>query len=240
MKGYMTYFFEQHKRLILGYSLILVIAMIVSLSLKTTTAPAAVTIIYVSVFASLAPIATLNSDREIDQLLSLPGGRRNLVTAHYINAVISILASFVFAAVVTLLTILIGGSSVELPSLPALCHVLALTMLIVAIMQPLSMLFGRKGLLIGFAALMLILFQTAVRLLLTYGGALITKYVRMWFSGEQTVGILAFVGDGVKVPDISRPVFLIISAGTAISAFVSSFIICRLVFARKNFRVNKL
>ena len=39
MKGYLTYFFEQHKRLILGYSVSLVIAMILSLSLKTTTAP---------------------------------------------------------------------------------------------------------------------------------------------------------------------------------------------------------
>ena len=103
MKGYLTYFFEQHKRLILGYSVSLVIAMILSLSLKTTTAPVCVTILYVSVFASLAPIATLNSDREIDQLLSMPGGRKDLVAAHYTNAVISLAASLVFAAAAILL-----------------------------------------------------------------------------------------------------------------------------------------
>ena len=32
MKGYMTYFFEQHKRLILGYSIVLVIALIFAVS----------------------------------------------------------------------------------------------------------------------------------------------------------------------------------------------------------------
>ena len=76
MKGFMTYFFEQHKRLVLGYSVVLLVAMIFAVSLKTTTVPAAVTILYVSIFASLATVASLNSDREIDQLLSLPGGRR--------------------------------------------------------------------------------------------------------------------------------------------------------------------
>ena len=240
MKGYLTYFFEQHKRLILGYSVSLVIALILSLSLKTTTAPACLTIIYVSVFASLAPIATLNSDREIDQLLSMPGGRKDLVTAHYLNAVFSLAASMVFATVLTLITVLFGGNSVVLPSVPVLFYVLSLTLLIIAIMQPLSMLFGRKGLLIGFAALMFILFQTAVRLILTYGGALLTKYVSMWFKGERESNVAAFIGDGVKLPDISRPVFVIIAVGAAVSAFVSSYIICRLVFARRNFRVNKL
>ncbi len=240
MKGYLTYFFEQHKRLILGYSVSLVIAMILSLSLKTTTAPVCVTILYVSVFASLAPIATLNSDREIDQLLSMPGGRKDLVAAHYINAVISLAASLVFAAAVTLLTVLFGGKSVELPSAPVVCYLLSLTLFIIAIMQPLSMLFGRKGLLIGFAALLFILFQTAVRLVLTYGGAIFAKYVSMWFKGEQERNIAEIIGDGVRLPDISRPVFVIIALGAAISVFAASFIICRLVFARRNFRVNKL
>ena len=237
MLSFMTYFFEQHKRLILGYSVSLVIAMILSLSLKTTTAPVCVTILYVSVFASLAPIATLNSDREIDQLLSMPGGRKDLVAAHYTNAVISLAASLVFAAVVTLLTFVIGGSSVVLPSAPVIFYVLSLTLLIIAIMQPLSMLFGRKGLLIGFAALMFILFQTAVRFVLTYGGALLTKNVSMWFKGERGSNIAEIIGDGVRLPDISRPFFVIIAVGTALSAFIASFILCRLVFARKNFRV---
>jgi hypothetical protein len=58
---------------------------------------------------------------------------------------------------------------------------------------------------------------------------------------EGVVAIVAeIIGDGVRLPDISRPFFVIIAVGTALSAFIASFIICRLVFARKNFRVNKL
>ncbi|MBE7069608.1 MAG: hypothetical protein E7386_03820, partial [Ruminococcaceae bacterium] len=105
MKGYLTYFFEQHKRLILSYSVVLVIALIFAVSLKTTAVPASVTILYVSIFASLAPVASLNSDREIDQLLSLPGGRRNLVKAQYLNALFAIAASLIASALVVLLTV---------------------------------------------------------------------------------------------------------------------------------------
>lgn len=239
MNGYLTYFFEQHKRLLLGYSVIFVIALILSLNTNTTTASVAVTILYISVFASLAPIASLNSDREIDQLLSMPGGRKNLVTAQYLNSVIAISASFVSAAIVTLLTLAFKHQA-KLPSLPVICIVFAVTLYIIAIMQPLSMFFGRKGLLIGFAALMFILFQSIVRFLLTNGGAALIRYAVTNIEVLENTNIKIIIGDNIGIADAFNLPTLIISACTAVTLFVSSYIVARLVFGRKNFQVNKL
>lgn len=144
MKGFMTYFFEQHKRLVLGYSVVLLVAMIFAVSLKTTTVPAAVTILYVSIFASLATVASLNSDREIDQLLSLPGGRRGLVRAQYLNAVFAIGSSILAATIVTALTYVFTGGKAHLPSFLVVSYVISVAMTVVAIMQPLSMVFGKR------------------------------------------------------------------------------------------------
>ena len=179
MKGYLTYFFEQHKRLILSYSVVLVIALIFAVSLKTTAVPASVTILYVSIFASLAPVASLNSDREIDQLLSLPGGRRNLVKAQYLNALFAIAASLIASALVVLLTVAFTAGKAHLPSVQIIAVVLSVSVIVIAVMQPLSMIFGRKGLLIGFAVLMFIAFQSVVRTLLTNGGVLCSSWPRI-------------------------------------------------------------
>ena len=74
MKGYLTYFFEQHKRLVVSYAVILVIALVFAVSLKTTAVPASVTMLYVSIFATLAPVASLTSDRVsyIEPRLNMP------------------------------------------------------------------------------------------------------------------------------------------------------------------------
>lgn len=240
MKGYMTYFFEQHKRLVLGYSIVLVIALIFAVSLKTTTVPASVTILYVSIFATLATVSSLNSDREIDQLMSLPGGRKNLVRAQYLNAVFAIAASLLAAFIVTLLAYAFTGGKAHLPSPLAISLIISTAMTVIAIMQPLSMVFGRKGLLIGFAALMFILFQSVVRFLLTNGGAFIFKLLKDYVVGHEIQGISVVISDKTVLPDIFNLPNILITAGSSITLFVSSFIIARLVFSRKNFRVNKL
>ena len=240
MKGYLTYFFEQHKRMALGYGAMLLIVLIFAVSLKTTTIPVSVAILYVSIFASLSPVASLNSDREIDELLSLPGGRKNLVTSQYLNAVFALLGSVVSAALVTLLALAFTLGKAHLPSLMVISLVTSVSMIITAIMVPLSMVFGKKGLLIGFAATMFIGFQTVVRMLLTNGGAVLFKILKDYTVGHQIEGISVVISDNMALPDITNPVSVITTAGTAITAFVSSYIIARLVFSRRNFQVNKL
>ena len=240
MRGYLTYFFEQHKRMILSYSVVIVIALIFAVSLKTTAVPASVTILYVSIFATLAPVASLNSDREIDQLLSMPGGRRNLVRAQYLNAVFSIFASLLAAVIVTLLTMAFTGGKAHLPSLQIVSVILSVSMIVIAVMQPLSMIFGRKGLLIGFAVLTFIAFQSFVRYLLTNGGVVLFQLAKDYLAGHQIEGVSVIVNEGIMLPDILNAPSVITFAGTAITLFVSSYVIARLVFARKNFQVNKL
>lgn len=240
MKGYLTYFFEQHKRLILSYSVVLVIALIFAVSLKTTAVPASVTILYVSIFASLAPVASLNSDREIDQLLSLPGGRRNLVKAQYLNALFAIAASLIASALVVLLTVAFTAGKAHLPSVQIISVVLSVSVIVIAVMQPLSMIFGRKGLLIGFAVLMFIAFQSVVRTLLTNGGVLLFQLAKDYLAGHQIEGVSVIVNEGIALPDFLNLASVLTFAGTAITLFVSSYVIARLVFARKNFQVNKL
>lgn len=240
MKGYLTYFFEQHKRLILSYSVVLVIALIFAVSLKTTAVPASVTILYVSIFASLAPVASLNSDREIDQLLSLPGGRRNLVKAQYLNALFAIAASLLASALVVLLTMAFTAGKAHLPSVQIVSVVLSVSVIVIAVMQPLSMIFGRKGLLIGFAVLMFIAFQSVVRTLLTNGGVLLFQLAKDYLAGHQIEGVSVIVNEGIALPDFLNLASVLTFAGTAITLFVSSYVIARLVFARKNFQVNKL
>jgi hypothetical protein len=102
------------------------------------------------------------------------------------------------------------------------------------------MFFGKKGLLIGFAATMFIGFQSVVRSLLTNGGAVIYKILKDYTVGHQIEGISVVISDNMSLPDFTTPVSVIMTAGTAITAIVSSYIIARLVFSRKNFRVNKL
>ena len=240
MKGYLTYFFEQHKRLLLGYLVMLLIALVFAVSLKTTTVPAALTVLYISIFASLSPVASLNSDREIDELLSLPGGRKNLVTAQYMNTVFALAASLVSAALLTLLAFALTGGKAHLPSLMVVSLIISVSMIIIAIMVPLSMFFGKKGLLIGFAATMFIGFQSVVRSLLTNGGAVIYKILKDYTVGHQIEGISVVISDNMSLPDVTNPLSVVMTAGTAVTAFVSSYIIARLVFSRKNFRVNKL
>ena len=240
MKGYLTYFFEQHKRMALGYAVMVLIALIFAVSLKTTTVPVAVTILYVSIFVSLSPVASLNSDREIDELLSLPGGRKNLVTSQYMNAVFALAAALIAAALVTLLAVAFTLGKAHLPSLMVVSLVISVSMIIVAIMVPLSMVFGKKGLLIGFAATMFIGFQSVVRMLLTNGGAVLFKLLKDYTVGHQIEGISVVISDNMALPDVTNPVSVIMTASTAVTAFVSSYIIARLVFSRKNFRVNKL
>ena len=240
MKGYLTYFFEQHKRMWLGYAMIVLITLIFAVSLKTTTVPIAVTILYISIFASLSPVASLNSDREIDELLSLPGGRKNLVTAQYMNTVFALAAAIISAALLTLLAFAFTGGQAHLPSFMAISLVISVAVIIIAIMVPLSMVFGKKGLLIGFAATMFIGFQSVVRSLLTNGGAILFKILKDYTVGHQIEGISVVISDKMAMPDIMNPISVIMTAGTAVTAFVSSYIIARLVFSRKNFRVNKL
>ena len=240
MKGYMTHIVEQHKRMVPGYLVIIVLALIFSVSLKTTSVPAAVTILYISIFASLAPIASLNSDREIDELLSLPGGRRSLVKAQYLNAVFCIAVSILAAVIVTLLTFALTGGAAHLPSLMTMSMVISITLIIIAIMQPLSMIFGRKGLLIGFAMLMFITFQSVIRMLLTNGGAVLFKFMKDYLVGHEIEGISVVISENMTMPDLNSPIAIIIWAVTAVTAFVSSYIIARIIFARKNFQVNKL
>lgn len=240
MKGFMTYFFEQHKRLVLGYSVVLLVAMIFAVSLKTTTVPVAVTILYVSIFASLATVASLNSDREIDQLLSLPGGRRGLVRAQYLNAVFAIGSSILAATIVTALTYVFTGGKAHLPSFLVVSYVISVAMTVVAIMLPLSMVFGRKGLLIGFAALMFIGFQSVIRYLLTNGGIVVFQLLKKYLDGHENQQIKLVISDNITMPDLFSVPSVLITAGSAITLFVSSYIIARLVFSRKNFQVNKL
>ena len=240
MKGYLTYFFEQHKRLLLGYLVILLITLVFAVSLKTTTVPAAITVLYISIFASLSPVASLNSDREIDELLSLPGGRKNLVTAQYMNTLFALAGALISASVVTLLAFAFTRGQAHLPSLMVVALVISVSMIIIAIMVPLSMVFGKKGLLIGFAATVFIGFQTVVRMLLTNGGAVLFKILKDYTVGHQIEGISVVISDNMSLPDVTNPLSVIMTAGTAVTAFVSSYIIARLVFSRKNFRVNKL
>ena len=240
MKGYLTYFFEQHKRLVVSYAVILVISLIFAVSLKTTAVPASVTMLYVSIFATLAPVASLNSDREIDQLLSLPGGRRNLVKAQYFNSVLSIFAALVAAALVVLLTMAFTGGKAHLPSPQIVSIMLSVSMIVIAVMQPLSMIFGRKGLLIGFAVLTFITFQSLVRSLLTNGGVVLFQLAKDYLAGHQIEGVSVIVNEGITLPDFLNTASVITFAGTAITLFVSSYVIARLVFSRKNFQVNKL
>jgi hypothetical protein len=240
MKGYLTYFFEQHKRLAAGYAMMILITLIFAVSLKTTTVPVAVTILYISIFASLSPVASLNSDREIDELLSLPGGRKHLVTAQYVNTLFALAASVVSASVVTLLALALTRGQAHLPSFLAVSLIISIAMIIIAIMVPLSMFFGKKGLLIGFAAAIFIGFNSVVRTLLTNGGAVLFKILKDYTVGHQIEGISVIISDNLSLPDFLNPVSVIMTAGTAVTALVSSYIIARLVFSRKNFRVNKL
>ncbi|MBO4450610.1 MAG: ABC-2 transporter permease [Clostridiales bacterium] len=240
MKGYLTYFFEQHKRMILSYSVVMLIALIFAVSLKTTAVPASVTILYISIFATLAPVASLNSDREIDQLLSLPGGRRNLVKAQYLNALLCIFAALVAAAVVTLMALAFTAGKAHLPSLQIVSVILSVSVIIIAVMQPLSMIFGRKGLLIGFAVLMFIGFQSVIRSLLTNGGVILFQFAKEYLAGHQIEGVSVVVNEGIALPDFLNTASVLTFAGTAVTLFVSSYVIARLVFARKNFQVNKL
>ena len=240
MKGYMTHIFEQHKRMVPGYLVIIVLALIFSVSLKTTSVPAAVTILYISIFASLAPVASLNSDREIDELLSLPGGRRSLVKAQYLNTVLCIAVSMIAAVIVTLLTFALTRGEAHLPSLMTMSMVISITLMIIAIMQPLSMIFGRKGLLIGFALLMFITFQSVIRLLLTNGGAVLFKFMKDYLVGHKIEGISVVISENMTMPDLNNPMTLAVWASTAVTVFVSSYIVARLIFARRNFQVNKL
>lgn len=240
MRGYLTYFFEQHKRMILGYSVMTVIALIFAVSLKTTSVPASLTILYVSVFASLAPVASLNSDREIDELLSLPGGRKNLVKAQYLNAVFAVAASIISALLMILLTYVFTLGKAHLPSPWTMTIVVSVAMSIVAVMLPLSMVFGKKGLLIGFAAIMFVTFQTVVRILLTNGGTVIFQLMKEYLVGHQIEGISLNINESMVLPDLRSPFAVFIAVSTALTVFVSSYIIARLVFSRKNFQVNKL
>ena len=240
MKGFMTYFFEQHKRLVLGYSVVLLIALVFAVSLKTTTVPASVTVLYVSIFASLATVASLNSDREIDQLLSLPGGRKSLVRAQYLNAVFAIATSIVAALLVTVLAFAFTGGKAHLPSPLVISYIISVAMTVVAIMLPLSMVFGRKGLLIGFAALMFIGFQSVIRYLLTNGGIVVFQLLKKYLDGHENQQIKLVISDNITMPDPFSVPSVLVTAGTAITLFVSSYIIARLVFSRKNFQVNKL
>lgn len=240
MKGYLTYFFEQHKRLTIGYAMMILITLIFAVSLKTTSVPVVVTILYISIFASLSPVASLNSDREIDELLSLPGGRKNLVTAQYMNTLFALIASVISAAAVTGLALAITRGKAHLPSLMAVSLAVSVAMIIIAIMVPLSMFFGKKGLLIGFAATIFIGFQSVVRALLTNGGAVLFKILKDYTVGHQIEGISVVISDNMTLPDVLNPLSVMMTAGTAVMALVSSYIIARLVFSRKNFRVNKL
>ncbi|MCR4775828.1 MAG: ABC-2 transporter permease [Saccharofermentans sp.] len=240
MKGYLTYFFEQHKRMAAGYAVMVLITLIFAVSLKTTTVPVAVTILYISIFASLSPVASLNSDREIDELLSLPGGRKNLVNSQYLNTLFALAASVISAAVVTLLALAFTKGQSHLPSLMVVSLVISAAMIIIALMVPLSMVFGKKGLLIGFAATVFIGFQSVIRTLLTNGGAVLFKLLKDYTVGHQIEGISVVISDNLTMPDFMNPLSVLMTAGTAVTALVSSFIIARLVFSRKNFRVNKL
>ena len=240
MKGYLTYFFEQHKRMIISYSVIIIITLIFAVSLKTTAVPASVTMLYISIFATLAPVASLNSDREIDQLLSMPGGRKNLVKAQYLNSVFAIIASLAAAAVVTLLALAFTGGKAHLPSVRVVVVILSVSMIVIAVMQPLSMIFGRKGLLIGFAVLTFIAFQSFIRYLLTNGGVVLFQLAKDYLAGHEIEGVSVIVKEGMTLPDFLNIPSVITFAGTAVTLFVSSFVIARLVFSRKNFQVNKL
>ena len=240
MKGYLTYFFEQHKRLAVGYAMMILITLIFAVSLKTTSVPVVVTILYISIFASLSPVASLNSDREIDELLSLPGGRKNLVIAQYTNTLFALISSVVSAAAVTGLALAITRGKAHLPSPLAVSLAVSVAMIIIAIMVPLSMFFGKKGLLIGFAATIFIGFQSIVRALLTNGGAVLFKILKDYTVGHQIEGISVVISDNMTLPDVLNPLSVMMTAGTAVMALVSSYIIARLVFSRKNFRVNKL
>ena len=240
MKGFMAYFFEQHKRMILSYSVVILISLIFAVSLKTTSVPAAVTILYISIFATLSPVASLNSDREIDQLLSLPGGRKSLVKAQYLNAVFAIFASLVAAVLMILLAMAFTLGKAHLPSAQIVSVILSVSMIVIAVMQPLSMIFGRKGLLIGFAVLTFITLQSFVRTLLTNGGVVLFQLAKEYLAGPQIEGVSVIVNDGMTLPDFLNLPSVITFAGTAITLFVSSYVIARLVISRKNFRVNKL
>ena len=132
------------------------------------------------------------------------------------------------------------GGKAHLPSALVISYVISVAMTVVAIMQPLSMVFGKKGLLIGFAALMLIGFQTAVRFLLTNGGIFVFKLLKDYLVGHEIQGISVVISENMNMPDLLSVPSVLITAGTAITLFVSSYIIARLVFSRKNFRVNKL
>lgn len=240
MKGYLTYFFEQHKRMMVGYSLMIVIALLFAVCLRTTTVPASATMLYVAIFATLAPIPVLNSDREIDELLSLPGGRKKLVMAQYLNSVIAIAAALFAAVIVSLLTYAFTLGQTRLPSLPASCMVFSATLIIVAVMQPLSMLFGRKGLLIGFGLLMFMVFQFMVKEILSNGGAAIYRLLKDYAVTHKIEGISIVIDLNSKMPNYLTVMNAVIWLGVSISAFASSYVIARLVFARKSFASNKL
>lgn len=240
MSGYLTYFFEQHKRMIVGYSLIIVIALLFGVSLKTTTVPASATMLYISIFATLAPVPTLNSNREIDELLSLPGGRKKFVMAQYLNSVLAVAASLFAAVVVSLLTYAFTFGQTRLPSLAASCLVFSATLIIVAVMQPLSMLFGRRGLLIGFGLLMFMVFQFLIRELLSNGGKAIYRLLKDYAVTHKLEGISVVINYNLKMPDYLTVSNAVIWMCISLSAFASSYVIARLVFARKDFTSNKL
>ena len=156
------------------------------------------------------------------------------------NALFALAGALISASAVTLLAFAFTRGQAHLPSLMVVALVISVSMIIIAIMVPLSMVFGKKGLLIGFAATVFIGFQTVVRMLLTNGGAVLFKILKDYTVGHQIEGISVVISDNMSLPDVTNPLSVIMTAGTAVTAFVSSYIIARLVFSRKNFRVNKL
>lgn len=240
MKGYLTYFFEQHKRMTVGYVLMIVIALLFAVCLKSATVPASATMLYIGIFATLAPVPVLNSDREIDELLSLPGGRKKLIKAQYLNSVIAIAASLFAAAVVSLLTYAFTLGKARLPSPVTSCLVFSAVLLIVAVMLPLSMVFGRKGLLIGFGLLMFMVFQFLVRELISSGGAVIYQILKDYAATNKLEGISVVINANIKSPRYFTVTNAVVWLAVSISAFVSSYVIAGLVFSRKSFGSNKL
>ena len=72
------------------------------------------------------------------------------------------------------------------------------------------------------------------------GGIFVFKLLKDYLVGHEIQGISVVISENMNMPDLLSVPSVLITAGTAITLFVSSYIIARLVFSRKNFRVNKL
>jgi hypothetical protein len=64
--------------------------------------------------------------------------------------------------------------------------------------------------------------------------------MKEYLVGHQIEGISLNINESMVLPDLRSPFAVFIAVSTALTVFVSSYIIARLVFSRKNFQVNKL